>query len=160
MSNDTNWPLPDRPVEIQENFIHHRIIESPNYRIIESLSNLRIIELKDRIMKKLIASDKFILWLWIALPIVNWSIDFFKDRYNNFKIFKAMFWHVVEQKNIYAAYPLEHYDFFHYGPAFSLIIGPFAVLPDIVGAPLWGLFNVLILYYALNRLSVKPHLKI
>ena len=71
-----------------------------------------------------------------------------------------MFWHLVEQKNLYAAYPLEHYDFFHYGPAFSLIIAPFAVLPDIIGSPLWGIFNVLILFYALNQLKLKSELKI
>ncbi len=111
-------------------------------------------------LKKLITSDKFIFWIWIVLPILNWSIDFFKNRYNNFKIFKAMFWHVVEQKNLYAAYPQEHFDFFHYGPAFSLIIAPFAVLPDIIGSPLWGIFNILILFYAFSQLRLKPELKI
>ena len=71
-----------------------------------------------------------------------------------------MFWHLVEQKNLYAAYPLEHFDFFHYGPVFSLVIAPFAILPDLAGVLLWGIFNVLILYYALNQLKLKPGLKI
>lgn len=100
------------------------------------------------------------LGIWVAMPVLNWSVDFFKDRYNNYKTFTRMFWHLVEQKNLYAAYPLEHFDFFHYGPVFSLVIAPFAILPDIAGVVLWGIFNVLILYYALQQLKLKLPLKI
>ena len=108
---------------------------------------------------RLTTAEKIILGLWVALPVLNWSIDFFKDRYNNYKTFTRMFWHLVEQKNLYAAYPLEHFDFFHYGPVFSLVIAPFAILPNVLGVLLWGIFNVLILYYALNQLKLKPELK-
>ena len=71
-----------------------------------------------------------------------------------------MFWHLVEQKDLYAAYPLEHNDLFFYGPAFCLIIAPFSILPDVIGLPLWGIFNALILFYAVNQLKLKPELKI
>jgi hypothetical protein len=114
----------------------------------------------DWINHKFFKTDKFILAIWIALPVLNWIINFPHDRHNNYKIFRAMFWHLVDQKNLYAAYPIEHGDFFHYGPAFSLVIAPFAIFPDVIGGLLWGLFNVLILFYALNKLKLKQELKV
>ncbi len=71
-----------------------------------------------------------------------------------------MFWHLIDQKNLYAGYPQEHGDFFHYGPAFSLVIAPFAIFPNVIGGLLWGLFNILILFYALNKLRLKQEIKV
>ncbi|MBY0245272.1 MAG: DUF2029 domain-containing protein [Sphingobacteriaceae bacterium] len=43
----------------------------------------------------------------------------------------------------------------HYGPFFSLIIAPFALLPQYVGMFFWQLANTLFLYYALSTLPIK-----
>ena len=110
--------------------------------------------------KKYFKSDRYILMVWLLLPILNWSIDFFKDRYNNYKIFKYVFWHLIDQSNLYLKYPGHHTDVNHYGPLFSIIIAPFAVTPDIVGCVLWGIFNVLMVYYAMVRLKLKQEYKI
>ncbi len=112
------------------------------------------------LQKKFFHTDKYILALWLLFPIGNWSIDFFKDRYNNYKIFKQVFWHVVNQTNLYVEYPQQYHDTNHYGPIFSIIIAPFAGLPDIAGCLLWSFFNVLVLYYAMNRLRLKQPYKI
>jgi hypothetical protein len=42
----------------------------------------------------------------------------------------------------------------HYGPLFSLLITPFALLPDIFGMLLWQISNVLFLYFAIKQLPL------
>lgn len=110
--------------------------------------------------KKFFQKDIYIASIWLLLPIINWAVDFPNNRYNNYKIFSSMFWHMIDGKNLYLAYPAEHGDFFYYGPAFSLIIAPFSVLPNAVGMLLWGLFNTLILIYSLNKLRLKVEIKV
>jgi hypothetical protein len=73
---------------------------------------------------------------------------------NNYYIFKGVFWHTIAQTNLYTEYPSEYFDVNHYGPFFSFVIAPFAVLPDWLGVLAWCLFNSFVLFYAINRLSL------
>lgn len=70
-------------------------------------------------------------------------------------IFKQVFWHTIEEKNLYDNYPLEYYDTNHYGPFFSIVIAPFALLPTGLGVISWGIANVAILYYAIIQLPIS-----
>ncbi|HEX8357495.1 MAG TPA: hypothetical protein VF610_08795, partial [Segetibacter sp.] len=60
-------------------------------------------------------------------------------KINNFLIFRQVFWHVIDQKNLYLPYPAEYEDHNFYGPVFSFIIAPFAVLPVWLGVICWVL---------------------
>jgi hypothetical protein len=110
--------------------------------------------------KKFFQKDIYISFIWLLLPVINWAIDFPKGRYNNYKIFSSMFWHMRDYKNLYMSYPADHGDYFLYGPVFSILIAPFALLPDVIGMMLWGVANVAILIYAINRLRLKTEIKI
>jgi hypothetical protein len=80
------------------------------------------------------------------------------NTYNNYTIFKQSFFHLVDEKDIYFPYPLEHWDIYKYSPTFALLFGVFAVLPDAIGLTLWNLLNALILVlavYYLPRLTAK-----
>lgn len=82
-------------------------------------------------------------------------------NYNNYKIFKQSFFHLTEGKDLYQAYPAEHWDYFKYSPAFALLMAPLAVLPDAIGLTLWNLLNALVLFFALwsfSSVSVKKKL--
>ena len=79
---------------------------------------------------------------------------------NNYQIFKNVFFHTLQQTNLYAAYPAAYYDMNHYGIAFSLLIAPFALLPDWAGCLLWCMANAVVLYYAIMRLPVEYNKKI
>ena len=48
----------------------------------------------------------------------------------------------------------------HYGIVFSLLIAPFALLPDWAGCMLWCMVNAVMLYYAIMRLPVEYNKKI
>jgi hypothetical protein len=76
-------------------------------------------------------------------------------KINNYNIYKKVYFHTINKLPLYKEYPLEYFDHNHYGPVFSLVIAPFAVLPDYLGLPLWGLFNAGILAWAITQLPLK-----
>ena len=57
---------------------------------------------------------------------------------NNFLIFRAAFDHLIAGRDLYAAYPAMHADFFKYSPTFALLFAPFALLPLVPGYVLWA----------------------
>lgn len=92
--------------------------------------------------------------LWVLIGILSYVIKHSKT--NNFLIFRGVFWHTWEQTSLYALYPAEYFDSNHYGPLFSLIIAPFAILPVGVGMFLWHVALAVLLYDAVRRLQL-PH---
>lgn len=86
----------------------------------------------------LLSDRRLLLGIWIILSLVG-MLKFHRS-YNNFLIFKGVYWHTVNGTSLYAAYPTEYGDVNHYGPLFSLIIAPFAILPEWIGMLLWLLF--------------------
>ena len=102
----------------------------------------------------------YVFTLWMLLPFLNWKLEFFRDRYNNYKIFRQVFYHSLSRVNLYSYYDNEYFDSNHYGPIFALIIAPFAVMPDIVGSLLWSSFNAIILFYAIFKMPLKHDFKI
>jgi hypothetical protein len=100
---------------------------------------------------------KYIVSIWMILALVSALKQYFGGvgQYNNYLIFKNVFYHTINQQPLYQSYPLEYFDFNHYGPIFSLVIAPFALLPDYLGMPLWCFFNASILAWAISQLPLK-----
>lgn len=88
----------------------------------------------------------------------NYNVN--TPTFNNYNIFTGVYKHIIVQKNLYLEYPGEYFDANHYGPFFSLIIAPFALLPDGLGLVLWNLFNTLLLTYALVKLPLAKKTKV
>src|SRR6202012_5777181 len=65
--------------------------------------------------------------------------------YNNFRIFKFSFFHLIEGKDIYQLFPDDHWDLYKYSPAFALCFGVLSWMPDTIGLLLWNLINSLCL---------------
>jgi hypothetical protein len=74
--------------------------------------------------------------------------------YNNYQIFKQVFFHTIQQTNLYTEYATEYFDTNHYGIIFSIIIAPFAILPNWLGCLLWCMANAAILWYAIMQLPI------
>ncbi len=74
------------------------------------------------------------------------------ESYNNYLLFKNVFVHTSEKLNLYALYPELYFDSNHYGVFFSVLIAPFAVLPDGFGMVLWNVANVLLFLFAIYKL--------
>ena len=91
-----------------------------------------------------------LLTLWILMVLV--SVGLHMHNFNNFLIYKYTFWHAVEHKSLFAACPQDHFDVNHYGPIFSLIMAPFAIIPSLwAGVALWHLALALFLWWAIRQ---------
>lgn len=90
-----------------------------------------------------------LLGLWLILGIVSALAKM--HAHNNFLIFRGVFWHVWNGTPLYTAYPEEYWDVNHYGPFFSLVFAPYAVVPEWLGLILWCVSLSLFLYVAIRR---------
>jgi len=99
----------------------------------------------------------FVTILWFLVPFIALLIEIQRgDSYiNNYLIYKNVFWHSFHQQNLYGLYPTQYFDKNHYGPLFSILILPFALLPNLIGATLWGMCNIALLYYAVQKLPIS-----
>lgn len=90
--------------------------------------------------------------LWYVAPIgvvlSKWLRG--SNSYNNYLIYKNVFWHSIHQTNLYTTYPAEYFDQNLYGPLFALVIAPFAVLPDLLGMMAWGVFSMWVLWKGIS----------
>lgn len=93
-----------------------------------------------------------LMGLWALLGVIAWITKYFPGKYNNFLIFKQSFWHTLNELPLYAAYPEEYFDLYHYGPVFSLVIAPFAITPLWLGLLTWLVAQSLFLYGAIRML--------
>ena len=88
--------------------------------------------------------------LWLLLAVIGAIAKMKPERCNNFLIFKGTFWHALDGTSLYAAYPQEYFDVNHYGPLFSLVIAPFAVVPHFIGLLAWLIALTASLYFAVR----------
>jgi hypothetical protein len=99
-------------------------------------------------------------WLWLVAPAAIWALDYAKNRHNTYKIFKHVFWHLLERRPLYLCYPEQYGDVNLYGPIFGLVIAPFALWPDAAGGLLWNLAMSMGLYLAVGRLRLAPERRV
>ncbi len=86
------------------------------------------------------------MWLMIALHMLVPTLATIQrlargGKINNFLIFRSSYYHLISGADLYAAYPLEHWDFYKYSPTWALLFAPFAALPIPAGLLLWNLLN-------------------
>lgn len=103
--------------------------------------------------KPFFSDYRTLLGLWLLLPLIASLMKIHKC--NNFLIFKGVFFHTVNGQSLYAAYPAEYFDVNHYGPFFSIIIAPFALLPHPFGLMFWLVLMAALLYYAVRKLPLQ-----
>jgi hypothetical protein len=62
---------------------------------------------------------------------------------------------LLDGKDLYQAYPGEHWDYYKYSPTFALLMTPLAIFPDLPGLMLWNLINVFVLFFAISRFPLS-----
>lgn len=102
--------------------------------------------------KPFFRDPRVLLGLWLLLGLISALTKI--NRCNNFLIFKYTFWHTWDGTSLYALYPAAYNDSNHYGPLFSLVIAPFAVVPHPLGLILWHVLLALCLYVAIRRMPM------
>ncbi|MEO6131480.1 MAG: glycosyltransferase family 87 protein [Saprospiraceae bacterium] len=81
------------------------------------------------------------------------------NKFNNYVIFRQSFYHLTDGKDIYQPFPQEHWDLYKYSPAFSLLFGIFATLPDYIGLIIWNCLNAILFVLAIYYLPKIPNFK-
>jgi len=102
-------------------------------------------------------------WFFIVLAATAVGLTLqrgFEAHHTTFPIFRQSFHHLVEGRDLYAAYPAEQggepQDRFKYSPTAALLFAPFAIWSIPVGLLLWNLFNAFALAKVLDRLLPRP----
>jgi len=93
--------------------------------------------------------------IWFGLALAGVLQAFAENGLNNYFIYKQVFFHSLHQTDLYQPYPSEYGDVNLYGPFFSLVIAPFALLPDKIGAVCWVLANAGFLFWAISKLPLE-----
>lgn len=109
------------------------------------------------LQKPFFSDSRTLFGLWLLLPVIATLLKL--SKHNNFLIFRYVYWHTIEQLPLYVAYD-EYWDTNHYGPFFSLVIAPFAMLPVRWGLFFWLIALSLSLYYAIRKLPFPDRKRI
>lgn len=95
-----------------------------------------------------------LLWLLLLLAMLI-KVVAIAGTDNNYLIYKFTALHAWQGHTLFGRSPHEFLDKNHYGPLFSLIMAPFAWLPDRLGLALWLVCLVSLLWYAVRLLPVS-----
>jgi len=95
---------------------------------------------------------RWLLGLYVASALAVTLQQSVLHPSNNFRVFRSATINLLAGRDLYAAHPEQHFDFYKYSPTFALLFAPLAYLPFAVAFLCWTLLNALLLWYALERL--------
>lgn len=121
-------------------------------------------KLTERITKRfpwlLSPSFPWILFAGAALIATVHRLILGPQSFNNYVIFERSFFHLINNTNLYIAYPEEQYDLFKYSPTFAVLMAPLSILPRFLGVLVWNLLNMLLPVWAIGKMNLDQKKKI
>jgi len=109
-------------------------------------------------LAKLVYNKPFVLIAYFGLSLFAVLKSVIVNHiHDNYFVYKFAFFRIIHQQTPFGALRGPSHDLFHYGPAFALVMAPFALLPDGIGVILWVLFNAWLLYIAIKLLPLKEN---
>ena len=116
-----------------------------------------------KVLKRLVSERKSVVLIFLLVGLVvsiqavlispRKVAETTYEIYNNYQIFKYSFYHLVQNQDLYIAYPDEYFDLYKYSPTFSVFFGIFALFPDWTGLTLWNLINAFVLLFSVYSLQ-------
>jgi len=103
-------------------------------------------------LTRLIRDQRLILLLYVAAAFIVTIQRGVFGFPNDFAIFRASFWNLLANKDLYVLRLDQAHDYFKYSPSFALLFAPFAVLPFVAGLFSWNVVNALAIFFALRLL--------
>src|SRR3989442_1351337 len=95
---------------------------------------------------------RLLLGLYVASAALVTVQQAILGHSNNLSVFRSASRNLFAGRDLYAAHPEQHLDFYKYSPTFALLFAPLAYLPFALAFLCWSLLNGLVLWYALDRL--------
>ena len=103
-------------------------------------------------MNNIARPRRLVLALYVASAALVTVQQAILGHSNNLSIFRSASLNLLAGRDLYAAHPEQHFDFYKYSPTFALLFAPLAYLPFALAFLCWSLLNGLLLWYALDRL--------
>lgn len=103
---------------------------------------------------------RVIFGVYALLTLFASSRIVFADGSNNYQIFYHSLGHLIEGKSLYALYPTEYSDHYHYAPTFAALFAPVFALPFSVGSFLWQLMFAGVWALAIYRMPFTHQQKV
>ncbi|KQM78087.1 hypothetical protein ASE74_15370 [Pedobacter sp. Leaf216] len=114
----------------------------------------------DFLRRKFYQDNRFVLFIWVLITLIFVIDSWATHRYNNYLIFENTFRNLIHERSFYGFYPELHDDANHYGPIFSVLIAPFALMHNWIGLLFWNLFNCFLLFKAIQTLPLSEDKKV
>ncbi|HEY5326785.1 MAG TPA: glycosyltransferase family 87 protein [Mucilaginibacter sp.] len=109
-------------------------------------------------LAKLVYNKPLVLTLYFGLSLFAVVKSVLLNHiHDNYFVYKSGFINVIHRHTTFGLLRGPAHDSYHYGPVFSLLMAPFALLPDGVGVILWVTFNAWVLYTAIKLLPLKEN---
>lgn len=101
---------------------------------------------------------------WIFFAVIAFAASVHRlllgsGSFNNYTIFEYSWKHLLDNVNLYVAYPEEHYDLYKYSPTFAFLMAPFWMLPRCLGLIVWNMLNMLAPVWAISKLNLQQKQK-
>jgi len=103
-------------------------------------------------LPRIVRPRRWLLGLYVASALAVTLQQGVLHQSNNFRVFRSAAINLLARRDLYAAHPEQHFDFYKYSPTFALLFAPLAYLPFALAFLCWTLLNALLLWYALERL--------
>lgn len=107
-------------------------------------------------LSEFFSREKTVLSVYLLLSVII-GVQHYAGgplKYNNFQIFRAALWHLIDHQNLHIGYPDEYFDLFLYNPSFCFFFAPFSLLPLPVSLLLWLCCCSAALFYAIRSLPI------
>jgi hypothetical protein len=107
-------------------------------------------------LAKLVYNKPFVLIVYFGLSLFAVVKSVIVNHiHDNYFVYKHAFFDIIHRHSPFGPVRGPLHDQFHYGPVFSILMAPFALLPDGAGVILWVMFNAWALYCAIKLLPLK-----
>lgn len=110
--------------------------------------------MKDFFKKPFFRNDTLILSVYASLTLLASIKLVFFEGSGTYSIFYYSLYHLLDGKSLYASYPAEYVDHYHYAPTFAALFAPVFALPYSVGLFIWQFLFASVWFYAIQRLPL------
>lgn len=109
-------------------------------------------------LAKIVYNKPFVLICYFGLSLFAVVKSVVTNHiHDNYLVYKYGFLRIIHRQTPFGPWRGPGHDLFHYGPFFSVLMAPFALLPDGAGVILWVMFNAWVLYVAIKQLPLKEN---
>ena len=109
--------------------------------------------------KRVLTDYRTLFGLWLLLGVISGLCK--QHAHNNYNIFRYVFFNTMNGSTLYGeSTDGGYWDMNHYGPFFSAIIAPFAMMPEIPGLVLWCAALSMFMYWTVRKSSFTDYQKI